>query len=333
MSRLRSPLLIIGILLSIAVVVALLFAGRLFNPPGHEIPVALQDLPAGTALDSADFHLEEWKGVSSQTLDQYVTADEFLDQYQGALLLEPVRAGFPVAKAQLLVDGAPDPKVSHLATALDEGQALFVLPASPDVVGNFIQPGDTVDMIFSIGAISERDIQNPPPPTPTVPPLGGLVPTPAPTPVVTETLRLPLTKLVLQNIPVLKVERDEPPQQQSVSIPGEESEAPPPPEELGDVQRLYVALDREQLEVVSFLLHNGDVRYAVRARATEEEMTAGITWDDFVDWFFSQRPRPTALPVPPSPQLPAVTPAPETPPEQESSEPDPGQVGEETPTP
>ena len=39
---------------------------------------------------------------------------------QGALLLETVHAGFPVAKAQLLVDGAPDSRMDHLALAITD---------------------------------------------------------------------------------------------------------------------------------------------------------------------------------------------------------------------
>ncbi|MCP4518609.1 MAG: hypothetical protein GY824_25725, partial [Delftia sp.] len=78
----------------------------------------------------------------------------------------------------------------------------------------------------------------------------------------------------------------------------------------GDIERLYVALSREQVEVLSFLLHNGDVRIAAHASVYPEKPTEGITWDDFEDWFFQQR----GLLATPTPQAPGSQSPPGAPP-------------------
>ena len=107
---------------------------------------------------------------------------------------------------------------------------------------------------------------------------------------VTETLRLPLAKLVFQNVPVLRVERElvrNGPTTTSAglgSMPQSQSSYTE-----GDVERLYVALDQDQLEIISFILNNGDVRVAAHATVYPERPTEGVTWDDFEDWFFEQR--------------------------------------------
>ena len=80
------------------------------------------------------------------------------------------------------------------------------------------------------------------------------------------------------------------------------SQASQPSVSYGDVERLYVALDQNQVEIVSFILNNGDVRVAAHATVFPEKPTEGVTWDDFEDWFFQQRgllatptPAPSAL--------------------------------------
>ena len=293
MNRTSSPLFWIGLILTGLVMAAIFFGGRMTTPASAEVPVALADIPPGTPIDKTLFRLEKWTGVQGSTLSQYVTKGEF-GPYFGAVTVETVHAGFPLGKAQVLKPGEDNPLIQRLTLMLQgqEGMVIFPLPVDADIAGNFLQAGDYMDLAFSVGAVNVRDMDDPPDPTPTPPTIAGLrTQQPTPRPPVTETFRLPVTKLVIQNVPVLRVERKEIRNAgASVSIGGlGGSQASQPSVSYGDVERLYVALDQNQVEIVSFILHNGDVRVAAHATIFPEAPTEGVTWDDFEDWFFEQR--------------------------------------------
>jgi Flp pilus assembly protein CpaB len=316
-----SPLFWIGLILTGVVALLVFFGGKMMTPASVEVPVALGDVPPGTQISPVLFRLEAWTGVQGRTLAEYVTKDEF-GPYIGAVTVETVHAGFPLGKAQVMQSGEGNARIQRLTLMLQgqEGKVIFPLPVDADTAGNYLQAGDYVDLVFSVGAVNVREVDDPPDPTPTPPAIAGAglgfqQPTPTPRPPVTETFRLPLSKLVIQNVPVLRVEREivrnNAP---SVSIGlggGGAQQAGQPSVSYGDVQRLYVALDQEQVEIISFILHNGDVRVAAHATVYPEEPTEGVTWDDFEDWFFQQRgllhPTPAPPAPTPAPGLPAPT--------------------------
>jgi hypothetical protein len=255
----------------------------------------LGDIPPDTEISPRLFRLEGWTGVQGKTLAEYVTKDEF-SAYIGSVTVETVHSGFPLGKAQVLKPGAGNARIRRITLMLQgqEGKVVFPLPVEADTVGNLIQAGDFVDLVFSVGAVNVRGIEDPPDPTPTPPFIPGITAGPGmsrPTPPVTETLRLPLSKLVIQNVPVLRVERElvrNAAPSVSLGLGGAAQSGEPTFVE-GDVQRLYVALDQEQLEIISFILHNGDVRVAAHSSVYPEKPTEGVTWDDFEHWFFKQR--------------------------------------------
>jgi Flp pilus assembly protein CpaB len=303
------------------VTLAVFFGGKMMTPASVEVPVALGDVPPGTQISPALFRLEKWTGVQGRTLAEYVTKDEF-GPYIGAVTVETVHAGFPLGKAQVMQSGEGNARIQRLTLMLQgqEGKVVFPLPVDADTAGNYLQAGDYVDLVFSVGAVNVREMDDPPDPTPTPPVIAGmglLQPTPTPRPPVTETFRLPLSKLVIQNVPVLRVEREivrNNAPSVSIGLGGGAQQAGQPSVSYGDVQRLYVALNQEQVEIISFILHNGDVRVAAHATIYPEKPTEGVTWDDFEDWFFHQRgllhPTPAPPAPTPAPGLPILTPAP-----------------------
>jgi Flp pilus assembly protein CpaB len=317
MNRVSSPLFWIGLILTGLVTLAVFFGGKMMTPASVEVPVALGDIPPGTQIGPSLFRLEEWTGVQGRTLAEYVTKNEF-GPYIGAVTVETVHAGFPLGKAQVMQPGEGNARIQRLTLMLQgqEGKVIFPLPVDADSAGNYLQAGDYVDLVFSVGAVNVRDVDDPPDPTPTPPAIAGAglgfqQPTPTPRPPLTETFRLPLSKLVIQNVPVLRVEREivrNNAPSVSIGLGGGAQQAGQPSVSYGDVQRLYVALDQEQVEIISFILHNGDVRVAAHATIYPEEPTEGVTWDDFEDWFFEQRDL-----LHPTPTLPAPTPAPTSP--------------------
>ncbi len=315
MNRVKSPLFWIGLALTGLAVAVLFIGAKSGGPSAVEVPVARQDIPAGTTITKDLFYLDKFAGATGKTMSQYVTRDEFMP-YVGATTVETVHAGFPLGKAQVAVDenGEPNVRIQRLTLMVqEEGKLVFPLPVEADTAGNYIQAGDYVDLIFSVGMMNVREMDNPPEPTPTPPSIGLSAGPPgmdqggedqpdeadqAETEAVTETLRLPLTKLAIQNVPVLRVEREmvrsgstypstSSGQASSAGL-GSAPQSQPTYAE-GDVQRLYVALSPDQLEIISFILYNGDVRVAAHATIYPDAPTEGLTWDDFEDWFFEQR--------------------------------------------
>ncbi len=285
--KINRPLLFVGIALSLGAVALLLFAGQLLNPPPMRIPVAAADIPAGTALDRTQFRLEEWSGLEVQTQNAlYGTADFPL----GAITLVDVPAGSPLYKAYVDTEQSADFVVRLTNLVKDQGLVVMAIPVKPDTGGNIPVNGDQVDLVFSIGAIQAEFVQSHPTPTPSAP---SLIPAESlNAEAVTQTLPLPLSALILENIPVLRVEREK----FTTQGGGYDSSAPTVIE--GDAQRLYVAVTREQAEALAFLLHNGDILLAVHAAGLQPQYPGGVTWQDFESRFFDRRPTPQAREVP-----------------------------------
>ncbi len=281
--RINKTLLIIGVVLAVVAVLGLLFAGRLLNPPPTQVPVALQDLPAGTVIQREAFRLEGWHGLNPDTQQRLHLTHNFP---LGARLLVDVPAGSPLYKAYVDTEGAGQyvTRLTHLITGTD--QVLMAIPVAPDKGGNIPVTGDEIDLVLSLGALRVEFIQSHPTPTPALNmgrPLAGAEATgPA-----TVTLPLPLSSLVLQNLPVLHLDREEIVVGSGGygSLGGDERQVI-----YGDTERLYVAVSREQAEVLAFTLHNGNVVLAVHPAGYREVYPGGITWQDFETRFFRHRP-------------------------------------------
>lgn len=292
MSRFRVPLLIIGLVGSVVVMVLVVLVVRLGRGTPVALPVAIQDIPPGTPLEPSQFHLEEVRGLRGETLSAYITADEFAP-YVGRVTMETIHAGSPVLKAQ--VDAEYQSRLT--LTLSDPTHLVYPLPVTADQVGNFIVAGDRVDIIFSLGRVAAQEMVQ----TYTVPGLAvgpsgaitGSVTTPEPLrpgTVLATTLHLPLSKVILPDVPVLRVEREQVrPTTAGYGLTEEEPSASRTVE--GGILRIYVEVDREQAEVLSFALNNGTLNLPARAQPAGGA-SPGFTWDDFVERFFKDRPAP-----------------------------------------
>jgi hypothetical protein len=95
----------------------------------------------------------------------------------------------------------------------------------------------------------------------------------------------------MQNMQVLRVEREKPRQTNTQNNQNTQNTNQRTEPEVNDVKRLYVKVNRDQLEVLSFVLNTGQRNIAVRAAngSNASLPTDGVTWDDFAKWFFAQR--------------------------------------------
>ncbi len=287
MKRINTPLLLIGIGLAVVAVVAIFLIGTLINPAPIQVPVAVSNLPAGTVMEPAQFRLEAWQGVRPETLAALYTAQTFP---VGAQTLVDVPAGSPLYRAHVAAPENADYAVRLSEYVSGTHKVIVTLPVKPHLGGNVIVNGDQVDLIFSLGTVQARQLESTPEPTPALAPFGQ--PAPRATPPVeelTQTLDLPVSVFVLQNIPVLRVERE-----QIVTsgggLPGQDVQ---PTVIEGDALRLYLVVTRPQAEALAFLQAHGEVLLGLHpADGRPETYPGGLTWTDFEEWFFERRPTP-----------------------------------------
>jgi len=303
MSRVRWPLLILGLVGTLAVMVAVVLVVRLGRGTPVQLPVAIGDIPPGTPLEPRLFRLTQVRGLDPSTLAAVITAEEF-GQYVDKPVMETVHAGAPVLKAQVRTD-VPNEWQSRLTLLLsDPSHLVYPVPVDVDQVGNYIVAGDRVDVVFTLGRVAAQELEH----AYEVPAIGprGIAPVsgtrrvttstvstqtgPRPGEVVTETMHLPVAKVILPDVRVLRVER-EVRRTTSATYGVTREEAPQQAEVEGDVIRLYLEVNREQAEVLSFALHNGSLNLPARAQPAGGT-TEGFTWEDFVEMIFRDRSAP-----------------------------------------
>lgn len=299
MSRFRLPLLILGLVGAVVVMIAVVVVVRLGRGTPVELPVAIADITPGTPLEPAMFRLQEVRGMDAGTLAAYVTAAEFAP-YVGLTSYEMIHAGAPVLKAQLPDPNDPETanwRQRHLTLLLsDESHLVYPLPVTAEQVGDHIVAGDRVDVIFTLGRVAAQDmvhveeLDGPPLPRSS----GAISPTGRTLPparrvgtAITTTFQLPVAKVILADVPVLRVERER--VRTATASYGLSGEEPQPVVVEGEIVRLYLEVDREQAEILSFALHNGALNLPARA-VPAEGTSEGFTWDDFEQLFFEGRP-------------------------------------------
>ncbi|GAB4466143.1 MAG: hypothetical protein Kow00120_30940 [Anaerolineae bacterium] len=299
----------IGIGLVALGVIAVLFLAQLTLPPIVEIPVAAQDLPAGTVIDRSLFRVEAMRGLDARTRGAVVGKVEFLTQYEGGIVAdgEIVYEGFPLSPRQVVFPDAINSAVDRLTLLTASEHVVFPVDVKPGQVGNFIKAGDFVDLVFTVGRVEKNQLEvpavptyvpdlhrvgTPQPPlpsaaTPAAPPaIVSAVATPTPTPMA---LDLPLAVIALPDVRVLRVEREQIPNY-AAAAPGLGGESSNQPAFLeGDVVRIYVELAPDDAAIAAFLLASGSV-VAPSHRAEIGAQPYGLTWTDFKNWFLSRRP-------------------------------------------
>jgi hypothetical protein len=279
----RKVFLLLGAVLGIVVAGGIFLFIQSTRPTLVEVPVAIGNIPAGTVLKPYFFRVVRMSNVDQQTLSKWVTLADW-SMADSKATTSDIRAGFPVAKSQI------DPNSPyHMETRLSEvlsgtNDYYMVIPTNPNETGMYLQPGDRIDLIISIGnsrdtlmlgvtqTASARNVSGAPAPAD-----AGIE--------VTQTLASPFTKLVMQNMYILRIDRDKPKDVQTGGEPNDPQLA------TGNITRLYIRVNRDQLEVLTFVLNAGHRTFVVRAANGSQDSlpTDGVTWDDFARWFYAQR--------------------------------------------
>ncbi len=275
----RKIFLVLGVILGVIVAVGIYMFIQFSRPATVDVPVAIGPIPAGTVLKPFLFRIVHMSNVDKDTLSQWVTAADWANVADGKSTTSDIRTGFPVARAQIDPNssGAVETRLSNAITGTND--YYVVVPVKPDEVGAYIQPFDRIDLIVSLGSASLSALTLPPTMTTAA---GDVVNADLN---VTQTIPLPISKLIMQDMTIIRIDRAAP------SASNSAARAADPANATGDVQRLYLRVTRDQLEVLSFVLNNGRHNYAIRAATGSQETppSDGVTWDDFVRWFYAQR--------------------------------------------
>lgn len=275
----RRLLLILGGVLGVLVALGIFIWVQATRPVPVEVPVAIDDIPAGTILKPELFRISRMSNVDQQTIARWITLSDW-SEADGKLTTSDIKAGFPVARVQINPD-TPEGAESRLSVVITGTNDYYVIiPTTPDEVGNYVQPSDRVDLIITI---PPRDL-----PALTISSTTGSGVSVQASETLSQSAIYPVSKLVMQNMTVLRVEREKPREQSSSSQNADQAKAQP---QVNDVKRLYVKVDRDQLEVLSFVLNTGVRNIAVRSASGSKASlpTDGVTWEDFAKWFFAQR--------------------------------------------
>lgn len=277
----RKTLLVLGAVLGVLVAIGIFLYVRLSQPVYYEVPVAINDVPAGTPLTPQLFRLSRISSTDG-TVAQWVQVSDW-PTVEGKMATTDIRAGFPIARAQIDPNSPAGAETRLSVVITGTNDYYVIIPTTPDEVGNFVQSGDRVDLIVTI---PPRDI---PPLTLGVTNTQGTESALGTVPQISQTAIYPVSKLVMQNMTVLRVERDR--ARETSSSNNNQQTTQTTTTQQPDVKRLYVKVDRDQLEVLSFVLNTGKRNIAVRAAtgSTALAPTDGVTWDDFAKWFFAQR--------------------------------------------
>jgi Flp pilus assembly protein CpaB len=279
----RKTLLVLGAVLGVLVAIGIFLYVRLSQPVYYEVPVAINDVPAGTPLKPQLFRLSRISSTDG-TVAQWVQVSDW-PEVEGRMATTDIRAGFPIARAQI-DPNSPLGAESRLSVVITGTNDYYVIiPTTPDEVGNFVQSGDRVDLIITIPPREIPLLQVGVTNTQDTPGVIGAAPE------ISQAVVYPVSKLVMQNMTVLRVERDRARETSSNNNNQQNSQSTTTTTQQPDVKRLYVKVDRDQLEVLSFVLNTGKRNIAVRAATGSTALTPtdGVTWDDFAKWFFAQR--------------------------------------------
>ena len=290
----RRMFLIVGALLAVLVAAGIFMLWKISQPKLSELPVAIADIPAGTVLRPAMFKAVTWANLDADTLKRFITVDEW-QKANGKSSLTDISAGYPIAESQIdpNSDAEGESRLSRVISGTKT--SYMVIPVSGDVIGNYVQPGDHIDLIVSLGDSQSPDFRFGPDGEMMVEDKfdkgNGAAPK------LVEGLAAPFSKLIVQNLKVIRIDRE------AVRDSGGAANAANPNAEservrqlaqakrVAEVKRLYIEVTRDQYEVLGFVLNTGKRNFAVRAATgdTVIEPSEGVTYNDFMRWFYIQR--------------------------------------------
>ena len=152
----RRLFVLLGAILGIVVAIGIFLFMQSTRPILTDVPIARNDIPAGTVLRTDLFRVAQMANLDGDTLGKWITVDEW-GKANGKTTTSDVRAGFPVAEAQI-DPNSTNAQESRLSLALGgKDEYYVVIPTNPNEIGNYVQPNDRIDLIISIGSGGNKE--------------------------------------------------------------------------------------------------------------------------------------------------------------------------------
>jgi hypothetical protein len=271
----------VGLLLVGGAFVGVLLFAQLTTPPTYEVAIAVQDIPAYTALQDAyanGYIALDQQSFSPSLLQVVLTPETLQTMLADGVFVETVRAGDVLNRGRIAT-GENAQKVRRLALALTDPQLVIKsIPVDAESTP-YIAVGDLVDLYTTLGTVRATELA-----TSTVPPLPAGVTPP-----------LPVTKRVVAGAIVVRVNHEQiaNPQYGAVTADGQQ----PAPFIAGPVVGVDVLVPETTAESLDWAVFNGKMSLAVRPaiwRATVDAgqslpETPGFAWEDFNAQFWGGR--------------------------------------------
>lgn len=216
---------ILGLVLTIGAFVGFIYFSVVISPPPYRYLVYRRDMVAGDKISADDIAVVEVIGLQEGLKRLYVPPER-LEQVIGARLLENVRSGQPVNPSALT--GSLN-RSTYSAVLTTPHEVVVSIPIRQGIAPKKLAVGDLVNFSAIIEG-PEFDIANTPTPTPFGAPFGlsagQFAATPSetneagetgeeseaaeaqPTPTPTPRVLFPIVDVILENVPIIDIERD-----------------------------------------------------------------------------------------------------------------------------
>lgn len=282
---------VVGILflvIAAASFMAWLWLTNNFAPPEVTVFIALNDIDPGETLSP--------EKVTSILIridnpSPYITADE-IETYGFRPVVQRIGAGEMITKSSISLEGNPA-SANRVALSLgDPNLAAMAIPVNPEIIPERIVIGDRVRISGSFGSATFLTGVLEPAPTGLPFDNSQLFTDPEslvgqlPTPTAQNITNLPVAKTIVFDTRVLQVvyEREFSPSTSSDDNGSGFVD--------GDIRSIVVAVPVDMIEPLTFLINNSFLSIAVLDPNAEDmtgELSPGISWNDFAEFFETQR--------------------------------------------
>jgi len=297
----RKLQILLGIILAIGAFIAVLFVGRLSQPPTYDVVVVREEVPAYTEM-TQNMVVVDVQSIARPVAEKYVLADKWDALLaEGVVAVENLHPGQPLLREEI-ASGAAVEGLTRLSVALnDPDRVILSVPVDQDNLPAIV-PGDVAALFFAAGQIQATSLTTytveggeegrpsaSDPLTPTARTVFSNQDT-GPVTITTE-LRMPLAKWIANGV-VYRLNREKR-ENPNYGAPGMEHE---PRYIEGKTRALDIVVHRSDAEWIAFALAHGRIQVAVLPAVARDAVESGtfapepgVTWSDFEKQFFEER--------------------------------------------
>lgn len=282
----RALSVILGLILTTAAILGVVFLGSVVNPPRQRVVIANTLVQPGTVLDPGMLSVIEVE-IADEVVGTLITEAE-VSNYLNHPVVEALYPNEPVRKSAISLSGNPASAYRMSLAMTDPDLVAMPVPVGVTTAPNTLQIGDRVDITFGAPG---NDFGSPLQPEATVAPSVVMLPgesltgevqlIPTSDGAADDRLYGPFAKLVVTGAQVLDIVR-ETAQSQTTDAQGRIVTVNVP----GDMRAILVLVPRRAQELLQFAIDNGSVRVSLLSAQVQgtdvREPSLGVVYNDIV---------------------------------------------------